>query len=89
MARDQHPEAVIVHSSDLHLGTDDSFSERDSLTVLPKVLMRPSKRAPISSSSLEILLTITASLATFSNERRKFCAITAIPSLFCPAITTR
>ncbi len=33
-----HPEAIIVHSSDLHLGTDDSFSERDRLAVLPKVL---------------------------------------------------
>jgi DNA repair exonuclease SbcCD nuclease subunit len=36
--QDKHPEAIIVHSSDLHLGTDDSFSERDSLAVLPKVL---------------------------------------------------
>jgi DNA repair exonuclease SbcCD nuclease subunit len=33
-----HPEAIIVHSSDLHLGTDDSFSDRDRLAVLPKVL---------------------------------------------------
>jgi len=33
-----HPEALIVHSSDLHLGTDDSFSDRDRLAVLPKVL---------------------------------------------------
>jgi DNA repair exonuclease SbcCD nuclease subunit len=33
-----YPEAVIVHSSDLHLGVDDSFSNRDSLAVLPKVL---------------------------------------------------
>lgn len=32
------PEVVIVHSSDLHLGTDDSFSDRDRLAVLPKVL---------------------------------------------------
>ena len=31
-------EVVIVHSSDLHLGTDDSFSDRDRLAVLPKVL---------------------------------------------------
>ena len=38
MRQDLHPQAVIVHSSDLHLGTDDSFSERDSLAVLPKVL---------------------------------------------------
>ena len=38
MTPDQHPEAVIIHSSDLHLGTDDSFSQRDSLAVLPKVL---------------------------------------------------
>lgn len=33
-----YPEAVIVHSSDLHLGVDDSFSNADSLAVLPKVL---------------------------------------------------
>ena len=33
-----HPEVIIVHSSDLHLGTDDSFSEKDRLAVLPKVL---------------------------------------------------
>ena len=33
-----HPEATIVHSSDLHLGTDDSFSDKDRLAVLPKVL---------------------------------------------------
>jgi DNA repair exonuclease SbcCD nuclease subunit len=29
---------TIVHSSDLHLGTDDSFSDKDRLAVLPKVL---------------------------------------------------
>ena len=33
-----HPEVTIVHSSDLHLGTDDSFSDTDRLAVLPKVL---------------------------------------------------
>ena len=33
-----HPEVTIVHSSDLHLGTDDSFSDKDRLAVLPKVL---------------------------------------------------
>ena len=33
-----HPEVIIVHSSDLHLGTDDSFSDRDRLANLPKVL---------------------------------------------------
>jgi DNA repair exonuclease SbcCD nuclease subunit len=33
-----HPEVTIVHSSDLHLGTDDSFSDRDRLATLPKVL---------------------------------------------------
>lgn len=33
-----YPESVIVHSSDLHLGVDDSFSNVDSLAVLPKVL---------------------------------------------------
>ena len=38
MSRDAHPQAIIVHSSDLHLGTDDSFSNADSLAVLPKVL---------------------------------------------------
>jgi DNA repair exonuclease SbcCD nuclease subunit len=38
MSLDSHPEAVIVHSSDLHLGVDDSFSNADSLAVLPKVL---------------------------------------------------
>jgi DNA repair exonuclease SbcCD nuclease subunit len=31
-------EIVIVHSSDLHLGTDDSFSDRDRLATLPRVL---------------------------------------------------
>lgn len=38
MGLDLHPEVVIVHSSDLHLGVDDSFSNSDSLAVLPKVL---------------------------------------------------
>jgi DNA repair exonuclease SbcCD nuclease subunit len=38
MSMDSHPEVVIVHSSDLHLGTDDSFSDRDRLEVLPRVL---------------------------------------------------
>ena len=38
MSRDSHPQAIIVHSSDLHLGTDDSFSNADSLAVLPRVL---------------------------------------------------
>ena len=38
MYMDSRPEVVIVHSSDLHLGTDDSFSDRDRLAVLPKVL---------------------------------------------------
>ena len=33
-----YPEVSIVHSSDLHLGVDDSFSTADSLAVLPKVL---------------------------------------------------
>jgi DNA repair exonuclease SbcCD nuclease subunit len=33
-----HPEVTLVHSSDLHLGTDDSFSDSDRLAVLPKVL---------------------------------------------------
>ncbi len=33
-----HPEVTLVHSSDLHLGTDDSFSDTDRLAVLPRVL---------------------------------------------------
>ncbi|HEY7165573.1 MAG TPA: metallophosphoesterase [Candidatus Binatia bacterium] len=33
-----YPEVTIVHSSDLHLGVDDSFSQADSLANLPKVL---------------------------------------------------
>ena len=33
-----HTEIVLVHSSDLHLGTDDSFSNGDRLANLPKVL---------------------------------------------------
>ena len=33
-----HPEVTIVHSSDLHLGTDDSFSDKDRLAALPRVL---------------------------------------------------
>jgi DNA repair exonuclease SbcCD nuclease subunit len=31
-------EIIVVHSSDLHLGTDDSFSNADRLETLPKVL---------------------------------------------------
>jgi DNA repair exonuclease SbcCD nuclease subunit len=38
-----HPEVTIVHSSDLHLGTDDSFSDKDRLAVLPKVLTAASE----------------------------------------------
>ena len=38
MHMNAHREVVIVHSSDLHLGTDDSFSDKDRLEVLPKVL---------------------------------------------------
>jgi DNA repair exonuclease SbcCD nuclease subunit len=38
MTMSPFPESVIVHSSDLHLGVDDSFSNSDSLAVLPKVL---------------------------------------------------
>jgi DNA repair exonuclease SbcCD nuclease subunit len=34
----RQPEVVIVHSSDLHLGVDDSFSRSDLLANLPKVL---------------------------------------------------
>jgi DNA repair exonuclease SbcCD nuclease subunit len=40
-----HPEVTIVHSSDLHLGTDDSFSDKDRLAVLPKVLTAASEVA--------------------------------------------
>ncbi len=43
MYMDSRPEVVIVHSSDLHLGTDDSFSDRDKLEVLPKVLTAASE----------------------------------------------
>jgi DNA repair exonuclease SbcCD nuclease subunit len=38
MYMDPRSEIVIVHSSDLHLGTDDSFSDKDRLDALPKVL---------------------------------------------------
>jgi DNA repair exonuclease SbcCD nuclease subunit len=38
MYMDSRSEIVIVHSSDLHLGTDDSFSDKDRLDALPKVL---------------------------------------------------
>ena len=38
-----HLEVTIVHSSDLHLGTDDSFSDKDRLAVLPKVLAAASE----------------------------------------------
>jgi DNA repair exonuclease SbcCD nuclease subunit len=38
MYMDSDSDVVIVHSSDLHLGTDDSFSDKDRLDVLPKVL---------------------------------------------------
>jgi len=38
-----HPEVTIIHSSDLHLGTDDSFSDTDRLAVLPKVLTAASE----------------------------------------------
>src|SRR5882724_9965683 len=38
MYMDSRSQVVIVHSSDLHLGTDDSFSDKDRLDVLPKVL---------------------------------------------------
>ncbi len=34
---------VIVHSSDLHLGVDDSFSDHDRLAALPKVLTAANK----------------------------------------------
>jgi DNA repair exonuclease SbcCD nuclease subunit len=43
MYMDARAEVVIVHSSDLHLGTDDSFSDRDRLAVLPKVLSTASE----------------------------------------------
>jgi DNA repair protein SbcD/Mre11 len=36
-------EVIIVHSSDLHLGVDDSFSDSDKLAVLPKVLAAADK----------------------------------------------
>src|SRR5919108_2580233 len=37
------PEVVVVHSSDLHLGVDDSFSDHDRLAVLPRVLTAAAK----------------------------------------------
>lgn len=43
MYMDSRREVVIVHSSDLHLGTDDSFSDKDRLAVLPKVLTAASE----------------------------------------------
>jgi DNA repair exonuclease SbcCD nuclease subunit len=43
MNMDARWEVVIVHSSDLHLGTDDSFSDKDRLDVLPKVLTAASR----------------------------------------------
>jgi predicted MPP superfamily phosphohydrolase len=85
MTPDQHPEAIIIHSSDLHLGTDDSFSQRDSLAVLPKVL----SAAIEAQADIVVLAGDTFDNHRFSSAPRKFCAITAIPSLFCPAITTR
>jgi DNA repair exonuclease SbcCD nuclease subunit len=38
MSTTSRAEIIIVHSSDLHLGTDDSFSNSDRLENLPKVL---------------------------------------------------
>ena len=38
-------EVVIVHSSDLHLGVDDSFSASDKLAALPKVLCAAARAA--------------------------------------------
>lgn len=41
MSQDSHTETIIVHSSDLHLGVDDSFDPGrsfDSLSVLERVL---------------------------------------------------
>jgi DNA repair exonuclease SbcCD nuclease subunit len=40
---DDRREVVIVHSSDLHLGVDDTFSKSDTLANLPKVLHAGSK----------------------------------------------
>jgi DNA repair exonuclease SbcCD nuclease subunit len=38
MSMDSASQVIIVHSSDLHLGVDDSFSDSDRLSVLPRVL---------------------------------------------------
>ena len=38
MSSNSSAQIIIVHSSDLHLGTDDSFSDSDRLQVLPRVL---------------------------------------------------
>jgi DNA repair exonuclease SbcCD nuclease subunit len=43
MYMDSRREVIIVHSSDLHLGTDDSFSNADRLAALPKVLKAASQ----------------------------------------------
>src|SRR5919106_4176696 len=43
MNMDPRSEVVIVHSSDLHLGTDDSFIDKGRLDVLPKVLRAASR----------------------------------------------
>ena len=67
---DAHREVTIVHSSDLHLGTDDSFSDKDRLEVLPKVL----SAATEATADIVLLratpLIIIASRWTFSSAPR-------------------
>lgn len=43
MPSKSNAEIIVVHSSDLHLGTDDSFSNNDRLEALPKVLRAAEK----------------------------------------------
>jgi len=69
---DSHREVVIVHSSDLHLGTDDSFSDADRLVILPKVLTVASEAS--------------ADIVVLAGER-KSCATMGNPSSSCRAIT--
>ena len=84
-----NPDVTIIHSSDLHLGVDDSFSQADSLAVLPKVLGAAAKPAQMSSCLPATLSTIIASRLNCSNARCRCSAITKSRLLFFPAITIR
>ena len=82
-------EVVIVHSSDLHLGVDDSFSDHDRLAALPKVLTAANKVG----ADVVVLAGDTfdnhRNRSNFWSTLRRCCAITITPSLFCPAIMIR